>query len=306
MSLLNLNSPEGRSPRGKGSSRAWMGIGLIVAVLGIGSTFAANIQINDDDTSEFGQGVVQTVYCGGDASVTIAPISTYVNTVLAAPAEIFTARFARSYFTNLMAFTETDVEPSIVNGKRGWWLTNLDKTNLAPNQSLDAVEGNSGTYVFSEELRRDNFEYTGADAADLGYFKVRLFYSEQVVKTPAVEAIPASFKIGGVLISDIPSRCEGVNFVISSFAETGAAQTLISSGSDVVKEVAVHWTGGEDSNFVSALSSKDRTALAPTSLISTTQNSDSLKVLFETASGTALSASNLFKIIVETQEDAIS
>jgi len=83
MSLLNLNSPAGQSPRGKGSSRAWMGIGLIVAVLGIGSTFASNITLNSPEgNTEFGQGVTQTVYCGGDKSVTITPLSSYQNTVV--------------------------------------------------------------------------------------------------------------------------------------------------------------------------------------------------------------------------------
>ena len=84
MTLLNLNSPEGRSPRGKKSSRVWMGFGLIVAVLGLGSTFAANININGDRPSEFGQGLTQTVYCGENdegESITVTPISAFVNSV---------------------------------------------------------------------------------------------------------------------------------------------------------------------------------------------------------------------------------
>jgi hypothetical protein len=300
MSLLNLNSPQGRSPRGKGSARAWMGIGLIVAVLGIGSTFAANIQINNDVNTEFGQGFTQTVFCGREQSVTISPISTYVNTILAAPENNFQARFATSYFTTRDGdFTAYDGTPSIVNGITGWWLTASDRNSLASDQSLVAVKATTAPWVFSE--RQQN-----GGVGPYGYFKVNGREFRDVVITPAVLAVPASFKLGGVVISDIPSECEGVNFVISSFAETGAAQTLISSGSDVVKEVAVHWTGEENSNFVSALSSKDRTTLATTPLVSATQNSDSLKVLFETASGTTLSASNLFKIILETQEDAIS
>ena len=76
MSLLNLNSPAGQSPRGKKSLKMWMGAGLLVAVLGIGSTFAANIQINNNRDSEFGQGLTQTVYCGQeeDESITVTPI----------------------------------------------------------------------------------------------------------------------------------------------------------------------------------------------------------------------------------------
>ena len=80
MTILNLNGPAGRSPRGKKSSRAWMGIGLVIAVLGIGSTFASSITINGDNNTEFGQGVQKTVYCGGDnVSLLVTPISAYKN-----------------------------------------------------------------------------------------------------------------------------------------------------------------------------------------------------------------------------------
>jgi hypothetical protein len=61
-----------------------MGAGLVVAVLGIGSTFAANININNNDTSEFGQGFTETVYCGANDGgepfvITVQPISAFVN-----------------------------------------------------------------------------------------------------------------------------------------------------------------------------------------------------------------------------------
>jgi hypothetical protein len=61
----------------------WMGAGLVVAVLGIGSTFAANIIINNDETTEFGQGFTETVYCGANDGepyiITVQPISAFVN-----------------------------------------------------------------------------------------------------------------------------------------------------------------------------------------------------------------------------------
>ena len=80
MSLLNLNEPAGRATRTKSSARAWMGIGLVIAVLGIGSTFASTISINSGQDTEFGQGVQRTVYCGGNtASLLVTPISAYKN-----------------------------------------------------------------------------------------------------------------------------------------------------------------------------------------------------------------------------------
>jgi len=317
MSLLNLNSPAGQSPRGKGSSRAWMGIGLIVAVLGIGSTFASNITLNSPEgNTEFGQGVTQTVYCGGDKSVTITPISSYQNTVVGpgtpgSSAVTFSARVVNASGQEYSASTSSrttindDDSESVPrwqsrSEKKGWWVSSPTSTSIInPQPSLTTVAANPSNYYFVEESDTGKFKKGSTNSS---YTNFVIITSNAVAPVPGATT-PASFKMGGVLISDIPPECEGVNFVISSFAETGNAQTLISSGSDVVKEVAVYWTGTSNS---SAISSKDRTALVTTSLVSATQNTDSLKVAFDSASGTALTASDLYKIVVETQEDAIS
>ena len=81
MSLLNLNGPSGKAPRTKNTARAWMGIGLVFAVLGIGSTFASSITINSPDTAtEFGQGVQRTIYCGNSQqTLKVVPVSAYKN-----------------------------------------------------------------------------------------------------------------------------------------------------------------------------------------------------------------------------------
>ena len=80
MSILNLNGPSGRSARSPRVVKVWVGIGLLVAVLGIGSTLAANITINGGPSTEFGQGVQRTVYCGsGAVPITVTPISSYSN-----------------------------------------------------------------------------------------------------------------------------------------------------------------------------------------------------------------------------------
>ena len=318
MSLLNLNSTAGRSPRGKSSSRAWMGFGLVIAVLGIGSTFASNITLNSPEgNTEFGQGVTQTVYCGGDKSVTITPLSSYQNTVVGSgtagiSAVTFTARVVNSsgsneYNASTSARTTINDDDSESvprwqsrSEKKGWWLSNPTSTSIInPQPTLNQVAANPSNYYFAEESDTGEFKKGSSSSS---YSNFVIITSNAVAPVPGATT-PASFNMGGVLISDIPPECEGVNFVISSFAETGNAQTLISSGSDVVKEVAVYWTGTSNS---SAISSKDRTALVTTSLVSATQNTDSLKVAFNSASGTALTASDLYKIVVETQEDAIS
>jgi hypothetical protein len=77
--MLNLNSPVRRSPRVPKAAKIWLGIGLLVAVIGLGSTFASTIAINGGTNTEFGQGVERTVYCGGSQTITVAPITTYRN-----------------------------------------------------------------------------------------------------------------------------------------------------------------------------------------------------------------------------------
>jgi len=81
MSILNLNGPTGRPARSNRAVKVWMGIGMVIAVLGVGSTLASTITINGGTNTEFGQGVQRTVYCGGDKEITVKPISSYLNTV---------------------------------------------------------------------------------------------------------------------------------------------------------------------------------------------------------------------------------
>lgn len=85
MSILDLNAPQGGAPRNKKATKIWLGVGMLVAVLGIGSTFAANITLNGGQATESGQGVQAVVYCGGTAqTVTATPFSAYKNTATSA------------------------------------------------------------------------------------------------------------------------------------------------------------------------------------------------------------------------------
>jgi hypothetical protein len=80
MSILNLNAPQGRAPSNKKSAKIWLGVGLLVAVLGIGTTFAASIVLNGGSNTESGQGVQSVVFCGGSSqTVTATPFSAYKN-----------------------------------------------------------------------------------------------------------------------------------------------------------------------------------------------------------------------------------
>ena len=70
----------GASGRGtKKPLKLFLGTGVLVGALALGSTFAANINLNGDSNVEFGQGVTQTVACSGSQSLTVTPLSTFVN-----------------------------------------------------------------------------------------------------------------------------------------------------------------------------------------------------------------------------------
>ena len=84
MSILNLEyngGSRGRAPRNKRNLKVWIGVGLVGAVIGIGSTLASTITINNGNSTEFGQGISTTIFCGGaKQTVQVTPISSFDNT----------------------------------------------------------------------------------------------------------------------------------------------------------------------------------------------------------------------------------
>jgi hypothetical protein len=85
MEFLNLggNSEESVGPatsRSKKKVFAVVGITLIAATIGVGTTLASNITLNNNANVEFGQGVAQTVACETtSAGITVTPLSSFNN-----------------------------------------------------------------------------------------------------------------------------------------------------------------------------------------------------------------------------------
>jgi hypothetical protein len=76
---LNFESPENKLKKKNNSKyKAALGVGSAVSLLGIGSTLAANITLSDDNTVEFGQGVVRTAACDQDG-FTLTPYTSFDN-----------------------------------------------------------------------------------------------------------------------------------------------------------------------------------------------------------------------------------
>jgi hypothetical protein len=300
MSILNLNTPQGNRSGGKKSVKMWLGAGLLVAVLGIGSTLAANITLNSPGgKTEFGQGVTQTVYCGGSTSVTITPISAYQNTIKSndtpavdtktATAKLFSSGSNSTSVTGADNYRVTIYAKTTSNFPRfygsdasegpitGYWLSAGNSTSpVSPVAS--ALDGNS--YYFAIETSYSNSTkigtYNRSSSSSPSSNSRTVILSPGQALVPGTVTTAANFKLGGVMISDIPDSCRYKNFVISAFSETGTAKTLISSGSDVVTEVASVWTMSED--MITA--SKKRSTPVATPLVTAEQTSKYLQFNF--------------------------
>jgi hypothetical protein len=74
MELLKFSDSPKSSRRGKNPA-AFIGAGIMVAVMGLSSTLAGTITINSSAAVEFGQGIVDTAAC--DSSIKVTPVSSY-------------------------------------------------------------------------------------------------------------------------------------------------------------------------------------------------------------------------------------
>ena len=78
MEILNLGGsyePSARAPKKK--FKVLLGVGLLAAVMGMGSTLAASITLSSGNPVEFGQGIAAATAC--DSTLTVTPFSTYQN-----------------------------------------------------------------------------------------------------------------------------------------------------------------------------------------------------------------------------------
>jgi hypothetical protein len=302
MSILNLNAPQGRGPAGKKSLKIWMGVGLLAAVLGFGSTFAADILINNNNQSEFGQGVSQTVYCGSEnpTKITVRPISKFVNSVdidrdIDGDGEWRQPTFDSRRFVRVsslsLAFSKSikNDETGDLEVTKGYYVTSRDDDgNDGFHVGFRAPS--SGPYV--------DFAPQVVSGDSYGFYKYDNFRPGRFVDTT-----PSNFRMVGVSIQDIPTECKDVNFVLSAYGETGDALNLISDNVVNVNEVVYKWDGVLIGRGYSV--SRDRNSFVGTDLVTSNTNTDSLTFLFLTESGTVLSTNDVKKIVVETQEDAL-
>ena len=312
MSILNLNTPQGSGPVGKKKTKVWMGVGLLVAVLGLGSTFASNITLNSSAGTEFGQGVTQTVFCGGNsADVAVTPISSYSNTeIVDAVSGVGEASYQFNYRASGSSFQSRSSSDYVTfNGNAGWWLSSTNSyPSVITDTSLANLAAHKDLYVFAYKVR----VYSEGSYRD-GYYKTGSMSTFRITNPDYVAPVPAStkaasFKLGGVSISGIPSDCAGVDFVLSAYSETGTARTMIStlSPAESVKEVSIYKrTPPVGSDSQTASFSVSRSSAVSSELLTVTETSSQIDILFDLETGVALDSTKLYKLVVETQEHKI-
>lgn len=250
MTILNLNGPAGREPRSKKTVRAWMGVGLVIAVLGLGSTFAANININGDVDSEFGQGVTKTVYCGeNEYDIKVSPVSAFTNEssyvvpgVAAVPSRWIAPTFTGRSFVKVSSSSSTavgestyvnDLSGASENRVKGYWISSRTSSN--PTFSSNGNSSGSNT-VFVPQVRDDG---------DYGFYKYSSWTAGS--QTIGVQAVAprtvetdSSFKLKGITVSQIADECDGIDFVLSAFDNSSTPLDLAyGSAPNTYKEIAV-------------------------------------------------------------------
>jgi hypothetical protein len=327
MSILNLNAPQGRGPAGKKSLKILMGVGLLAAVLGFGSTFAADILINNNNQSEFGQGVAQTVYCGKDnpTKITVKPMSSFVNSELIpevtelrswVPAVGTGKKFvdvSSSINTDVstgVTYIDTQTGLTITNG-RGYWIKSRTDNDYyddgarttAPNSYpifVPQVSVTTTSSFFGRSSSSTRYGFYEYDTWTNGYSRV------DRAAAPA-STTPSKFELSGVEISNIPASCSGKNFVISAYGETGTAKSFIGDGplGQQVREITAFWDG---LSLGPVRVSGDRNSFDSNELIAGAQTQTKLTIdLLKTEPGRIrLNSQEVYKLVVETQEDAIN
>jgi hypothetical protein len=305
-----------------------MGVGLLAAVLGFGSTFAADILINNNNQSEFGQGVAQTVYCGKDnpTKITVKPMSSFVNSELIpevtelrswVPAVgtgrkfVEVSSYRDSKVSTGVTYTDTQTGLTITDG-RGYWIKSFtDDSYYESGARTTAPNATYSIFVPQVSVTTTSWSWgRSSSSTKYGFYEYDTWtngYSRLDRSASPASTTPSKFELSGVEISNIPASCSGKNFVISAYGETGTAKTFIADGplGEQVKEITAFWSGLTQG---AVRVSGDRNSFDSNELIAGAQTATKLTIdLLITEPGRIrLNSQEVYKLVVETQEDAIN
>ena len=202
MSILNFS---GRSKPNSGlKGKTLIGSLALVAILVVGSTLAANININSGPV-EFGQGVAQTTAC--DDAITITPVSDFINGASASPSASPSASASPGRF--LLSRIDVSEIDSTVGHCLGKYLTIKAYDNLS-STPLEFFSGTSSLVVYD-----NGTTFTGAQPGIAINSQVNTEFSLQIkasrldanqVYKITIESSDTGSIIGDIDCSSVPAE----------------------------------------------------------------------------------------------------
>jgi hypothetical protein len=200
--------------------RIVLGVAGLAAALFFGGTYAANININAGSATEFGQGVLSTVVCGGeDITVKVTPITAFKNANGAGTYEV-----SQIKVENIPTRCNGNVFTLKAWGQTGGELPLYQKTNSSSEKyySVDVLASGG---VFSLVTGLD----TAIDANDIEYstneFTVNLFNS---TGTP-IEAATSSANVYRITLESSNKPVDTVRLAMFGGVGGGANNVLCNS-----------------------------------------------------------------------------
>ena len=374
MELLSLSSGGSTSPKKSNKFRAFIGVGLIAASIGIGSTLAANISINAGPV-EFGQGVAQTVACSGDESVIVTPASSFsnegadINTVFTEhdsglyPGSGWLEVPSTAGITVGMVVNDGDgpvAEDTVVveiDGDRNVYISKITaSTNgipsggfpvtfsessgtpvtLTPNYGETTTPNDHDGYSISSSMLAVGMLVTGGgipantvitsvgpDYIQLS--KITDWMGGDLTFTNSKSGVIGSFKLNDITVSNIPDTCNGKVFTIKLYDNESSEPIIVTNFNDPDfgedSEIQVYWGNGyinqmppsyamiHFENFQWFLDSRDFDGECIDTVgtcleTADTEGSDLASNAFKVILPSPVNATRVYKITVESQDDA--
>ena len=213
MPSLNFNSSY-PSPKGKKKTLPIiLGIGALAGVIALGSTLAANINLNTGTPVEFGQGITQTVACSGDSPITITPKSIFLNVK------------SQTISTNTAVTSQSDVggyRPNITPRGSHYFYVGI------PNNVIIEI----GMLVTGLGIDRETYVdfFQDDDSYESGYKNV---YLTKEISNDFVLGSAVTFSGGGhyvmnqIQVGNIPSNCDGTTLIFKAYDRIGNVAHLV-------------------------------------------------------------------------------
>ena len=287
VSFLNMSAEGEGSPKKFKKYRAFIGIGVIAAAVGLSSTLAANININSGPV-EFGQGVAQTVACSGDESIIVTPATSFTN----APSSV--TREVTSYGEDTITVTSiSDIVVGMLVTSGEYFYNDtvvieIDGNTMRLSKDLGSGGVVSATFTPSSgteqtltpvDTNSEAYDGIGASSMVLASSSIEvgmlvsgpgIFPNTTVVFTDLGEGIyielsngteytggeltfknsgQSSFKLSDITVSGIPDTCTNKVFTIKLYDNESAEPLTIANfgEGDVDTSVQVWWANGYES-----------------------------------------------------------